>query len=144
MVSTAVLDPSPAGGLPTTAHLSLLQSLTCLVQLASVRRSLFTNTERGTFLMQLVKGVRSILEQPQVVESHWWVLSLPHTLCPPPQALADSECYHEFCRLLMRLKSNYQLGELMRLDDYPRIIELIAKFTISSLQVSRTRDVDWR
>lgn len=37
---------------------------------------------------------------------------------------------------MMRLKSNYQLGELMRLDDYPRLIELIAKFTISSLQVS--------
>lgn len=63
----------------------------------------------------------------------------PHPISPtPPQALADSECYHEFCRLLMRLKSNYQLGELMRLDDYPRIIELIAKFTVSSLQVSRT------
>ena len=37
---------------------------------------------------------------------------------------------------MMRLKSNYQLGELMRLDDYPRLIELIAKFTISSLQVN--------
>ena len=50
-----------------TSSLSLfLQSLTCLVQLASVRRSLFTNTERGTFLAELVKGVRSILEQPQV------------------------------------------------------------------------------
>ena len=51
------------------------------------------------------------------------------------QALADSECYHEFCRLMMRLKSNYQLGELMRQDDYPRLIELVAKFTVSSLQV---------
>ena len=51
------------------------------------------------------------------------------------QALADAECYHEFCRLMMRLKSNYQLGELMRLDDYPRLIELVAKFTVSSLQV---------
>ena len=52
------------------------------------------------------------------------------------QTLADPECYHEFCRLLMRLKSNYQLGELMRLDEYPRLIELVAKFTVSSLQVS--------
>lgn len=57
--------------------LSLPQSLTCLVQLASVRRSLFTNTERGTFLMQLVKGVRSILEQPQVLS----VVGLP-LVCP--------------------------------------------------------------
>ena len=63
--------------------------------------------------------------------------------CPPPplpapplKALADQGCYHEFCRLLMRLKSNYQLGELMRLEDYSTFIELVAKFTVSSLQVS--------
>ena len=35
----------------------------------------------------------------------------------------------------MRLKSNYQLGELMKLEEYPRLIELVAKFTVSSLQV---------
>lgn len=35
----------------------------------------------------------------------------------------------------MRLKSNYQLVELMRLEDYPQLIELVAKFTVSSLQV---------
>eukprot|EP00731_Ephydatia_muelleri_P021099 Em0013g826a len=90
------------------------QSIACLVQMASVRRSLFNNVERQNFLSQLVKGVRTILELPQ--------------------ALADPECYHEFCRLLMRLKSNYQLVELMRLDDYPQFIELVAKFTVSSLQ----------
>ena len=90
------------------------QSIACLVQMASVRRSLFNNVERQNFLSQLVKGVRTILELPQ--------------------ALADPECYHEFCRLLMRLKSNYQLVELMRLDDYPQLIELVAKFTVSSLQ----------
>lgn len=59
----------------------------------------------------------------------------PHPHLLPMQALADPECYHEFCRLLMRLKSNYQLVELMRLDDYPQLIELVAKFTVSSLQV---------
>lgn len=64
MVGIAVLPAC----LPQHTPLSLPQSLTCLVQLASVRRSLFTNTERGTFLMQLVKGVRSILEQPQVLD----------------------------------------------------------------------------
>lgn len=89
-------------------------SITSLVQLASVRRSLFNNVERTNFLAQLVKGVRSILEQPQT--------------------LVDPACYHEFCRLLMRLKSNYQLGELMKLEEYPRLIELVAKFTVSSLQ----------
>lgn len=51
------------------------------------------------------------------------------------QPLTDSDCYHEFCRLLVRLKSNYQLGELIRLDNYPVFIQLVAKFTISSLRV---------
>ena len=55
------------------------------------------------------------------------------------QSLADPDCYHEFCRLLVRLKSNYQLGELMKLDNYAQLLELVAKFTICSLQVSDTQ-----
>ncbi len=51
------------------------------------------------------------------------------------QSLGSPESYHEFCRLLFRIKSNYQLGELLRLDDYSKFIELITKFTVSSLQV---------
>ena len=39
-------------------------SLSCLVQIASVRRSLFNNAERGKFLNQLVTGVREILQNP--------------------------------------------------------------------------------
>ena len=44
----------------------ILQALSCLVQLASIRRSLFNNTERAKFLEQLVQGVKGILESPQV------------------------------------------------------------------------------
>ncbi|PIK61768.1 putative exportin-7-like [Apostichopus japonicus] len=40
-------------------------ALTCLVQIASVRRSLFNNAERAKFLSELVTGVRTILESPQ-------------------------------------------------------------------------------
>ncbi|KAJ8026013.1 Exportin-7 [Holothuria leucospilota] len=89
-------------------------ALTCLVQIASVRRSLFNNAERAKFLSELVSGVRSILESPQ--------------------SLSDPNNYHEFCRLLARLKSNYQLGELVKVDNYTEVIRLIAKFTVSSLQ----------
>ena len=35
------------------------------------------------------------------------------------QELSDTNNYHEFCRLLARLKSNYQLGELVTVDNYP-------------------------
>ncbi|OWR42046.1 exportin-7 isoform 1, partial [Danaus plexippus plexippus] len=89
-------------------------SLACLVQLASVRRSLFSNSERAKFLNRLAAGVMRILEDTQ--------------------GLSDPTNYHEFCRLLARLKSNYQLGELVMVDNYPRLIELVAKFTVQSLQ----------
>lgn len=52
------------------------------------------------------------------------------------QSLSDPNNYHEFCRLLARLKSNYQLGELVKVDDYPDVIMRIAEFTVNSLQVS--------
>lgn len=58
-----------------------------------MRRSLFNNAERAKFLNQLVAGVRKILQNPQ--------------------DLSEPNNYHEFCRLLARLKSNYQLGELV-------------------------------
>ncbi|XP_014255047.1 exportin-7 isoform X2 [Cimex lectularius] len=90
-------------------------ALSCLVQIASVRRSLFSNTERSKFLTQLVNGVKHILQNPQ--------------------GLSDPSNYHEFCRLLARLKSNYQLGELVIVENYREAIQLIAKFTVQSLQM---------
>lgn len=90
-------------------------ALSCLVQIASVRRSLFSNTERAKFLTHLVNGIKHILQNPQ--------------------GLSDPGNYHEFCRLLSRLKSNFQLGELVLVEDYPEAIELIAKFTVQSLQM---------
>ncbi|KAF8784840.1 Exportin-7 like protein [Argiope bruennichi] len=90
-------------------------ALLCIVQVASVRRTLFNNEERGKYLSQLVNGIKSILENPQ--------------------KLSDTNNYHEFCRLLARLKTNYQLGELVRVDSYPDTIRLIAKFTVTSLQM---------
>ncbi|KAE8744901.1 hypothetical protein FOCC_FOCC008466 [Frankliniella occidentalis] len=49
--------------------------------------------------------------------------------------MSDPSNYHEFCRLLARLKSNYQLGELVMVDNYPEAIQLVAKFTVESLQM---------
>lgn len=65
------------------------------MRLASVRRSLFiSDTERSRFLNHLVKGTREVLRTQQ--------------------GLAVHANYHEFCRLLGRLKTNYQLAELVR------------------------------
>ncbi|XP_026472261.1 exportin-7 isoform X1 [Ctenocephalides felis] len=98
--------------LPTTLS---TMALSCLVQIASVRRSLFSNNERSKFLTHLVNGVKHILQNPQ--------------------GLSDPGNYHEFCRLLARLKSNYQLGELVMVENYPEAIQLIAEFTVQSLQM---------
>ncbi|NWQ80180.1 RBP17 protein, partial [Columbina picui] len=89
-------------------------ALSCLVQFASTRRSLFSNPERAKYLGNLTRGVKQILENPQ--------------------GLSDPGNYHEFCRFLARLKTNYQLGELVMVKDYPEVIQLIANFTITSLQ----------
>ena len=89
-------------------------SLECLVRLASVRRSLFSSeTERVAFLARLVSGTRDILAAQVGLQHH--------------------NNYHEFCRLLGRLKTNYQLSELVGLEAYPEWINLVASFTVDSL-----------
>lgn len=65
------------------------------MRLASVRRSLFAGeAERAKFLNHLAAGTRDILRTQRRLEEH--------------------ANYHEFCRLLGRLKTNYQLSELVR------------------------------
>ncbi|XP_071879689.1 ran-binding protein 17 isoform X5 [Anas platyrhynchos] len=98
----------------TVIYTQIMMALSCLVQFASTRRSLFSNPERAKYLGNLIKGVKQILENPQ--------------------GLSDPGTYHEFCRFLARLKTNYQLGELVMVKDYPEVIRLIANFTITSLQ----------
>ncbi|TPP57065.1 XPO7, partial [Fasciola gigantica] len=89
--------------------------LACLIQLVSVRRSLFTNSERQSFLAELVGGTKTILANQSV-------------------SLSNSDTYHEFCRLLSRLKCNFQLTELIGLDCYAEFIQLITGFTVHSLK----------
>ena len=90
-------------------------SLECLVRLASVRRSLFgTDAARARFLGALVSGSAALLRARAGLEQH------PN--------------YHELCRLLCRLKTNYQLSELVAAEGYAEWIALVADFTVSSLR----------
>ncbi|KAK6934030.1 hypothetical protein RJ641_036924, partial [Dillenia turbinata] len=94
-------------------HLSR-EALECLVRLASVRRSLFTNdATRSKFLAHLMTGTKEILQTGQ--------------------GLADHDNYHEFCRLLGRFRVNYQLSELVNVEGYSDWIRLVAEFTSKSL-----------
>lgn len=90
-------------------------ALECLVRLASVRRSLFTNdAERTKFLGRLMNGTLEVLRTQKGLDDHG--------------------NYHEYCRLLGRLKTNYQLSELVNVENYTEWIQRVAEFTISSLQ----------
>ncbi|KAG2485018.1 hypothetical protein HYH03_016221 [Edaphochlamys debaryana] len=92
-------------------------ALECMVRLASVRRSLFTSEgERFKFLNRLVSASRSILD-------------------PAARGrLAQHENFHGLCRLLGRLKTNYQLSELVSVDGYNDWIQSVAQLTIYALQ----------
>ncbi|KAF2300870.1 hypothetical protein GH714_017937 [Hevea brasiliensis] len=91
------------------------EALECLVRLASVRRSLFTNdAARSKFLAHLMTGTKEILQTGQ--------------------GLADRDNYHEYCRLLGRFRVNYQLSELVNVEGYGDWIQLVAEFTLTSLQ----------
>ncbi|RMB95165.1 hypothetical protein DUI87_28441 [Hirundo rustica rustica] len=108
--------------------------LSCLVQIASVRRSLFNNAERAKFLSHLVDGVKRILENPQPLAGN--SRSVPESLSSFffPSEFVRPQQLPRVLRLLARLKSNYQLGELVKVENYPEVIRLIANFTVTSLQ----------
>ncbi|RUS35341.1 hypothetical protein BC938DRAFT_471836 [Jimgerdemannia flammicorona] len=82
----------------------------CLVQVASVRRSLFNEEERSKFIVQMMTGIRDIL-----------VVS---------QGMEDPNNYHEFCRMLARFRSTYQLNEIAEKTNYVEWIELVATFSV--------------
>ncbi|EGD78507.1 hypothetical protein PTSG_09205 [Salpingoeca rosetta] len=95
---------------PLSSH-----ALNCLVQLASIRRTIFaTADDRMKYLGQLVDGLCRILQTEH--------------------GLKDGANYHEFCRLLARLKTTYQLSELVCLGRYRECLDYIARFTLLSLQ----------
>lgn len=89
--------------------------LELLLYFASVRRSIFSSdTERKNFLARLMEGIRNIL-----------VLR---------QGIMQPDNYHQFCRLLSKLKSNYQLSDLVHTEGYQRWIELTTRFTVESFK----------
>jgi exportin-7 len=90
------------------------QAIECIVRFACVRRSLFASeTERNKYLTNLINGTREILMTQK--------------------GLGEHANYHEFCRLLGRLKTNYQLSELVGVENYSDWIQRVADFTVKSL-----------
>ena len=91
------------------------KAMEAIILLSSVRRSLFpTDKDRAAFLGRLITGIREMLQQRT--------------------GLQHQDNYHQFCRLLGRLKANYQLSELVKADGYLDWLELAASFTVQSIQ----------
>ncbi|KAH9283283.1 Exportin-7 [Echinococcus granulosus] len=98
---------------PASPNLRTLP-LSCLVQITSIRRTLFTNDERQNFLNPLMVGCLEVLRRRDSL-------------------LCDPTVYHEFCRLLSRMKITFQVGELMQVSVYPEFIKLVTDLTTHSL-----------
>lgn len=91
------------------------KAMEAIILLSSVRRSLFpTDKDRAAFLGRLITGIREMLSKRT--------------------GLQHQDNYHQFCRLLGRLKANYQLSELVKADGYLEWLELAASFTVQSIQ----------
>lgn len=84
--------------------------------LASTRRSLFNDEERKQFLTWLMTASKQIL----VTE-----VGLNH-----------ESSYHEFCRLLARLKSVHQISDLVENGEYADWISLVRGFTQKSFRAA--------
>lgn len=85
-------------------------ALQAIVQLAAVRRSLFSGeAERTSFLQCIMTNI--------------------YTIMTTSQGLQHDENYHEFCRLLGRLKTSYQLSELVKTTNFKGWLELACQFT---------------
>ncbi|KAG2373543.1 hypothetical protein C9374_012006 [Naegleria lovaniensis] len=89
--------------------------LQILVLLCSVRRSLFTgDDERKDFLSKFIDGMSAVLKTRF--------------------GLDDQDTYNEFCRLLARIKSNFQLNEFVICKGYVQWLDLSATFSQESFK----------
>ena len=91
------------------------KAMEAVILLCSIRRSLFpTDKERASFLGKVMTSIRELLSKQT--------------------GLQHMSNYHQFCRLLGRLKANYQLSELVKADGYLEWLDLASSFTVKSVQ----------
>ncbi len=85
------------------------------MQLGSARRSVFSNDEeRKKFLSGMLENTARIMQSN---------IGLQH-----------AENFHEFCRLLARFKSAYQLTDLMECQQFDDWMALVADFSVRAFQ----------
>ncbi|ORX83183.1 exportin-7 [Anaeromyces robustus] len=92
--------------------------LECVSVIVATRRTLFSEEERSKFIKSIMQELMKILHLPQ--------------------AFNDQSNYHEFCRILSRFKTVYQLSDINKIDEYEEFINIVTDFTIKSLQSTQT------
>uniref|UniRef100_A0AC35UAL9 Importin N-terminal domain-containing protein n=1 Tax=Rhabditophanes sp. KR3021 TaxID=114890 RepID=A0AC35UAL9_9BILA len=97
-------------------HVHATKLLQNLVLLTSIRRTLFDCKSRSTHLEHLTKGVLDILSEPA--------------------KLRNPETFHEFCRLIARLKGTFQLTEIVKAGGYKEMVNSLVSFTMESLGIA--------
>ncbi|KAI8368699.1 armadillo-type protein [Blakeslea trispora] len=87
----------------------------CLVQVASVRKTLFNDQdERSNFVIKVMQGIREIILASQ--------------------GLNDVDNYNEFCRLLFRFRATVPLNEMVEKPGYLEWVEIIADFSLKAFR----------
>ena len=115
----AAMAAQPMHDFPMNAERGA-QTLEVISSLISVRRSIFASeTDRKRFLGHILRGVVEIERDASTLPRGW-----------------DSACFHEFCKLLARLKNNFQLMDLVRSEGYSEWVKLTAQFTIHACNPS--------
>lgn len=95
------------------------QCLLVLELFAATRNSLFTSTEsRVIFLNSLINGVGKILVEKKDFD--------------------DEENRHAMARVLLRLKTSFQLKYLQEAPNYPALMQQAAQFSLETIKTSVT------
>lgn len=102
-----------------TPHSS--QAMECLAQIATIRRSIYSEEERHKVISRIMQGTRDILVSSA--------------------GLSDESNQHHFCRMLARFRATYQLNEITEKELYEEWISLVADFTIKAFQSWQVRYV---
>ncbi|GJJ68840.1 exportin-7 [Entomortierella parvispora] len=88
-------------------------AMECLSQAASIRRSLFsTDADRHTYIYHIMR------------ETIWTL-----TTAAGQNKLQDLGNFHEFCRMLSRFKSTYQLAEVCDYKESDQWLAAVSEFT---------------
>jgi exportin-7 len=85
-----------------------------IVQLASCRRSLFSDDHSRKYYLEVI--CQATIQIMSATSAY----------------LRCQDTYTQFCRLLVALKANYQLNDLVKLKSYEMWIDHISRFTINS------------